>query len=56
LNFLFADRRLRERMRLLPINDTRVEVRAKEMTLFITFEPCLRRIAYMHAIMLLACQ
>jgi hypothetical protein len=47
LSFLFVDRSLRGKVKLLLIDDTRVEVGGREMALFVAFEPRLRRIAYM---------
>jgi hypothetical protein len=41
------DRSLRGRVRLLLIDDTRVEVGDRELTLYVAFEPRLRRIVYM---------
>ena len=47
LSFLFIDRSLRGKVRLLLIDDARVEVEGRELALFVAFEPILRRIAYM---------
>jgi transposase-like protein len=47
LSFLFVDRSLRGKVKLLLIDDTRVEVGGREMVLFVAFEPRLRRIVYM---------
>jgi len=47
LSFLFVDRSLRGKVRLLLIDDTRVEVGGREQVLFVAFEPRLRRIVYM---------
>jgi transposase-like protein len=47
LSTLFVDRSLRGKVRLLLIDDTRVEVGGREQALFVAFEPLLRRIAYM---------
>jgi hypothetical protein len=42
-----VDRSLKGRVKLLLIDDTRVEVRGREMALFAALEPLLRRIVYM---------
>jgi transposase-like protein len=47
LSFLFMDRSLRGKVKLLLIDDTRVEVGGRELVLFVAFEPNLRRIVYM---------
>jgi putative transposase len=47
LSFLFIDRSLKGKVKLLLIDDTRVEVGGREVVLFVAFEPRLRRIAYM---------
>jgi putative transposase len=47
LSFLFVDRSLKGKVRLLLIDDTRVEVGGRELVLFVAFEPRLRRIVYM---------
>jgi transposase-like protein len=47
LSFLFVDRSLRGKVKLLLIDDTRVEVGGREVVLFVAFEPRLRRIVYM---------
>jgi transposase-like protein len=47
LSFLFIDRSLRGKVRLLLIDDTRVEVGGREMVLFVAFEPRPRRMVYM---------
>jgi putative transposase len=47
LSFLFIDRSLRGKVKLLLIDDTRVEVGGRELVLFVAFEPRLRRIVYM---------
>jgi putative transposase len=47
LSHLFVDRSLRGKVRLLLIDDTRVEVGGREVVLFVAFEPNLRRIVYM---------
>jgi putative transposase len=47
LSTLFVDRSLKGKVRLLLIDDTRVEVGGREVVLFVAFEPILRRIAYM---------
>jgi transposase-like protein len=47
LSFLFVDRGLKGKVRLLLIDDTRVEVGGREQVLFVAFEPRLRRIVYM---------
>jgi len=47
LSTLFMDRSLRGKVRLLLIDDTRVEVGGRELTLYVAFEPRLRRIVYM---------
>jgi putative transposase len=47
LSSLFVDRSLRGKVKLLLIDDTRVEVGGREMVLFMAFEPLLRRIVYM---------
>jgi hypothetical protein len=44
LSFLFIDRSLKGKVRLLLIDDTRVEVGGREMVLFAAFESRLRRI------------
>jgi DNA repair protein RadA len=47
LSSLFVDRSLRGKVKLLLIDDTRVEVGGREQVLFVAFEPRLRRIVYM---------
>jgi putative transposase len=47
LSTLFMDRGLRGKVKLLLIDDTRVEVGGREVVLFVAFEPILRRIVYM---------
>jgi putative transposase len=47
LSFLFIDKGLKGKVKLLLIDDTRVEVGGMEMVLFVASEPILRRIAYM---------
>jgi len=47
LSSLFVDRSLRGRVKLLLIDDTRVEVGGREQALFVAFEPRLRRIVHM---------
>jgi putative transposase len=47
LSFLFMDRSLKGKVRLLLIDDTRVEVGGRELVLYVAFEPRLRRIVYM---------
>jgi putative transposase len=47
LSFLFVDRGLKGKVKLLLIDDTRVEVGGRELVLFVAFEPNLRRIVYM---------
>jgi transposase-like protein len=47
LSTLFVDRSLRGKVKLLLIDDTRVEVGGRELVLFVAFEPRLRRIVYM---------
>jgi putative transposase len=47
LSTLFVDRSLRGKVKLLMIDDTRVEVGGREVVLFVAFEPRLRRIVYM---------
>jgi transposase-like protein len=47
LNFLFIDKSLRGKVRLLLIDDTRVKVGSREVVLYVAFEPHLRRIVYM---------
>jgi putative transposase len=47
LSFLFIDRSLKGKVKLLLIDDTRVEVGGRELVLFVAFEPNLRRIVYM---------
>jgi hypothetical protein len=46
LSFLFIDRGLKGRVKLLLIDDTRVEVGGRELVLFVAFEPRRRRIVY----------
>jgi hypothetical protein len=47
LSFLFVDGSLKGKVRLLLIDDTRVEVGGREQVLFVAFEPRLRRIVCM---------
>jgi transposase-like protein len=47
LSFLFIDRSLKGKVKLLLIDDTRVEVGGREMVLYVAFEPIPRRIVYM---------
>jgi hypothetical protein len=47
LSFLFIDRSLKGKVKLLLIDDTRVEVGGREVVLYVAFEPLLRRIVYM---------
>jgi transposase-like protein len=42
-----VDRSLRGKVKLLLIDDTRIEVGGREVVLFVAFEPNLRRIVYM---------
>jgi hypothetical protein len=46
LSSLFVDRGLKGKVRLLLIDDARVEVGGREVVLFVAFEPRLRRIVY----------
>jgi hypothetical protein len=47
LSFLFMDRSLRGKVKLLLIDDTRIEVGDRDLVLFVAFEPRLRRAVYM---------